>query len=146
MIRKRNFVLVGWSAFCALTLLGCARAQLTLDTDSRLDAHITARVAGVSIKALLSDWSRPSGVSLSADASIRDQRAFARLVNRPLRDGMRLLAAAFGYEWRAVEDEPDAPPRYVLQASPQIVQQQDLLRQVLNQNRSPSYYAPLPRT
>lgn len=137
MILKRSLVRVGWSAFYALTLLGCARAQLTLDTDSRLDAHITARVAGVSIKALLSDWSKQSGVSLSADASIRDQRAFARLVNRPLRDGMRLLAAAFGYEWRIVEDEPDAPPRYVLQASPQIVQQQNLLRHALHQNCVP---------
>ena len=126
---------VGWSAFCALTLLGCAQAQPTLDTDSRLDTPLTVRVAGAPLRTLLSDWSKQSGVSLSADASIRDQRAFARLTNRPLRDAMRLLAAAFGYEWRVVDDEPDAPPRYVLQASPQRIQQQNLLRHTLNQNR-----------
>lgn len=135
MILKRSFVRVGWSAFCALTLLGCAQAQPTLDTDSRLDMPLTVRVAGAPLRTLLSDWSKQSGVSLSADASIRDQRAFARLTNRPLRDAMRLLAAAFGYEWRVVADEPDAPPRYVLQASPQSVQQQNRLRHTLNQNR-----------
>ncbi|MDM7460449.1 MAG: hypothetical protein P3X24_002200 [bacterium] len=105
-----------------LNAVGLCAGATYAGTDSRLDMPLTVRVAGAPLRTLLSDWSKQSGVSLSADASIRDQRAFARLTNRPLRDAMRLLAAAFGYEWRVVEDESDAPPRYVLQASPQIVQ------------------------
>lgn len=114
-----------------------AQTRPALETDARLDKPITTRAAGVSLKTLLQDWSKQSGVALSADAAVREYRAFARLTNRPLRDAMRLLAGAFGYEWRVVEDEPDASPRYVLQASPQIVQQQNLLRHALHQNCVP---------
>ena len=127
----------------ALTALLCISSLLTasfaqprpaLETDARLDKPIMTRAAGVSLKTLLQDWSKQSGVSLSADAAVREYRAFARLTNRSLREAMRLLAEAFGFEWRAERDQPDAPPRYVLFAPPKAIQPQNLLRNALTQN------------
>lgn len=112
-----------------------AQSQPAFETDTRLDKPMTTRVAGVPLKILLQEWSQQSGVSLSADAAVREYRAFARLTNRPVREAMQRLAEAFGLEWRAEKDKPDAPPRYVLFAPPSVIQQQNLLRDALAQER-----------
>lgn len=112
-----------------------AQSKPALETDARLDKTITTRAAGVPLKTLLQDWSQQSGVSLSADAAVREYRAFARLTNRPLREAMQRLAEAFDFEWREERDNPDAPPRHVLFAPSKVIQSQNLLRDALAQDR-----------
>ncbi|MCS6920163.1 MAG: hypothetical protein NZM28_10360 [Fimbriimonadales bacterium] len=130
---------------CALLALLCvllssfepapAQTRPALETDARLDKKLTTRAAGIPLKALLQDWSKQSGVSLAADATIAEYRAFALLKDRSLRDSMRLLAQAFGFEWRAEPDKPNAP-RYVLHAPSAALQQQRALLQLLTANPS----------
>lgn len=85
-------------------------------TDTRLNQMLSLRYAAMPLKDLLADLSKRTGVSLTVETRVREYRAFARLQNKPLHEVMRLLAKAFGFEWRAETDpqKPDAPPRYVL--------------------------------
>ncbi|MCS6920164.1 MAG: hypothetical protein NZM28_10365, partial [Fimbriimonadales bacterium] len=129
---KRWLPLIALVGACTLSLR--AQPADTLAGDSRLDRALTVRVGATPLKTLLKQWSQQTGVELSADASIREYRAFAQLTNRPLREAMRLLAEAFGFEWRAEQGNPDAPPRYVLYAPPKALQQQNLLRDALAQD------------
>lgn len=84
--------------------------------DARLNQKISLRYAATPLKELLAELSRRTGVALTAESRVREYRAFARLKEKPLHEVMRLLAQAFGFEWRVETDpaKPDAPPRYVL--------------------------------
>lgn len=129
------------SRMCAICALLCmlivsqlvpvfAQSRTTLETDARLEKKVNAHAAGIPLKALLQDWSKRTGVALAADPSVAENRVVARLINRPLREAMRLVAAAFGYEWRVEPDKPDAP-RYVLHAPPAALQSPRIAQQAL---------------
>ncbi|GIV11210.1 MAG: hypothetical protein KatS3mg020_0701 [Fimbriimonadales bacterium] len=130
----RNVLYFG--GLCVLWLAGFSRAYAffkddPLTQDARLEQRVSLRLGATPLKTLLKQLSQQTDVSLRADASIGEYRAFVRWTNRPLNEAMRTLAEAFGFKWRVEQDQPDNSPRYVLYQSPDATQQQNLARDAL---------------
>lgn len=105
---------LSWLAFA---LAGFAQSDGTgaLDPakDDRLNQRVHLRFASVPLTDLLLRISQRTGIRLEADRPVREYRACLYAPDRPLHEALTMLAHAFGYAWRRIE-EPQKPPRYLL--------------------------------
>lgn len=97
----------------ALWAQGDGTEAMNPDADSRLQQRVNLRYASVPLADLLAQLSQKMGVRLEADPVVREHRACLYAPNRPLHETLKMLAEAFGYRWRRIE-QPERPPRYVL--------------------------------
>ncbi len=87
--------LVGWFL--------CTVALADLPNDPTLTEPSSLSADGLRLSDFLRQESKATGISLSADARLRDRRVFARISGQPRRVVLTYLAEVFHAEWSPVE-------------------------------------------
>ena len=82
-------------------------------TDTRLERQASMRVEGLPVSEVLTLLSEKTGLSLSVEGDIGDDKVVIFNSARPLRDILRDLARLFNDAWESIENKGEAP-RYRL--------------------------------